>query len=278
MNAYKNLISKSTFRILWRYREVRERFYLLNKKEIIVVYTMGKVGSTSIYFALKKKFGAKVLFVHRMYTKNINNFNIPFINNNLPIPRYQMAEFIHANLFNRKEVKIITLIREPMSRNISQFFQNFRAYNNGKSFEKISVDEAIHNFIHQYRHEIPENWIHQELLRRLNLQLSELNFCTEKKYSIITKDNFDLLIMRTDLTDTKKEKYLQLFTNTTIKIHRENTHQQKNYHQYYQDFYNKIVIPESIIHQVFDAPYLVAFFTIQEIQMFKKRWLEKLIQ
>ncbi len=60
---------KLAFQVAWRYRELTERIALSTPGIPIVIYTMGKVGSTSIYYALRKKLGGKVLFTHRMLSE-----------------------------------------------------------------------------------------------------------------------------------------------------------------------------------------------------------------
>lgn len=239
---------------------------------------MGKVGSTSIYFALKSQLGAKVLFAHRLLDQSIEHFNKPYIENGIPIQRFKMAQFIHRHLFNRKQVKIITVVREPMARNISEFFQNFRAYNKGKTIQESTVDEAIKHFIDDFRHDMPVYWIQNELMIQLNLDLDELSIDQEKKSSLIKKENFELLLLRTDLDDLKKEVLVNEFVNTNIKIKRKNTHQEKYYKEFYQQFLDHIIIPSELIEKVYQAEYLTCFYTPSEIQGFKNHWLQKLLK
>ena len=122
------LISKKLF---WRELNKRRGVKTIN----VFIYTMGKVGSTSIYDSLKN-ISNKVFCMHfhrlgKDYLKNreikvkSELFGNPIYSQHLYTsllwkPQWVRKKFIEKTI---NPVKFITIIREPVSRNIYLFFQ-----------------------------------------------------------------------------------------------------------------------------------------------------------
>src|SRR5690606_31013652 len=84
----------------------------------ILIYQMGKVGSSSIYASLKEKGAPKVFHLHRMNPVFTEKMKRTFLEKNLlkQFHTEQHFEAIYKKAIERKKkVKIITLVREPIS-------------------------------------------------------------------------------------------------------------------------------------------------------------------
>ncbi len=271
------MIDKIRFKLFWRLRELSERISILWGNNHIIIYTMGKVGSTSLYYSLKSVFGSKVLFVHRMKKENIALYNKPFKENNIKPDRSALATYIKKKLIDKKKpLSVITMVREPIARNISSFFQSFRAYNNGLDFKSVPIDIATENFINNFPHDAPQYWFDHEFLPTIGINLEQIQFDITQKVSFLKNENYKVLLMRIDLEDDKKDEYLQKFTNNSdIKIGINNAHFQKEYSSYYREFLNKITLPQELINDIYSAKYLSFFYSKEEIKLFKNKWNKK---
>ena len=173
------------FKFHWRLREFNERIGLLLHKDIILVYTMGKVGSTSIYYSLKKIFKGRVLFIHRMIKENIDAYNEAFIRKNLKPHRSKMGEMTLGYLPSKKK-RIITLVREPIGRNISDFFQDLKVYMDDHNKIENYDDKIIRNqFLNNYPQELPLNWFTDEFQKTTKINIYEHPFDIQKKFTVI---------------------------------------------------------------------------------------------
>lgn len=68
-------------------------------------------------------------------------------------------------LVDRKPLKIISLVREPIGKNVSSFFQNLdvnTGLSNAKN--KLSVAELRGIFIKDYCHDVPLQWFDKNIL------------------------------------------------------------------------------------------------------------------
>ncbi len=120
------------------------RFMLLNfSTPPIIILTPGKVGSSSIYSTLKKKASNPVFHIHNLSEEGIENS----INTHLHSDRKSKPlHLIVSNLLKEKlsnyndKTYIITIIREPISREISSFFQNTEFYKEVLENKRLEID------------------------------------------------------------------------------------------------------------------------------------------
>jgi hypothetical protein len=103
----------------------------LQKKGTIIVYQMGKVGSSAILKSLQSLNLSKPIFhVHYLTHDAIDGIERKYANLSKPIPKHICTSRILLNDIKKsvdginKKLKIVTLVREPVARNISAFFQN----------------------------------------------------------------------------------------------------------------------------------------------------------
>jgi len=264
------------FHLHWRVREFNERLCLLFSKDIILVYTMGKVGSTSIYYSLKDKLKGRVLFIHRMIKENINVYNKAFIRKDIKPHRSKMGELVLDKLGSKK-FKIITMVREPIGRNISDFFQDLNVYLDDPTRIDSFDDEFVRNqFLKNYPHEIPLKWFSDEFKRTTNINIFEHTFDIQKKFCFIKHNSIEVLIIRVDLEDEKKEQLIKDFLSLKdLKIKRHNTAHQKSYHSKYKSFLRNCKFDDAYVCKMLDSIYSRHFYSVDEIEQLRSLYGNK---
>jgi hypothetical protein len=99
----------------------------LADSQILLVYQMGKVGSTTVTETLTREFGAdKVIQAHFLS----DHFKQRAAGQNKYKWHLQQIERVEHLMRKKqqKRIKLITLVRDPVSRNVSDFFQNPQNY------------------------------------------------------------------------------------------------------------------------------------------------------
>lgn len=261
---------KLLFQFHWRVREFNERIGLLFSKDILLVYTMGKVGSTSIYYSLKKKFRYKVLFIHRMIKENIEDYDKAFIHKGIKPHRSKMGELFLKRMSSKK-IKIITLVREPIGRNISDFFQDLKVYIDDHTRIESYDDEVIRSkFLNNYPHELSLDWFTDEFFKTTNINIYEHPFDYLKKYCIIKNDSTEVLILRVDLEDVMKMNLVEEFLNIKdLDIERYNMASDKFYHDRYRSFLMNCKFDDAYISRMLDSNYCRHFYSDGEIEQLR---------
>ncbi len=264
------------FQISWRLKETKARINLLLNKNIVVVYTMGKVGSTSIYHSLNKQLKGNVIFTHRMVKENIKKYNSIFLRKNQKPHRTRLGEILFHQIPHKK-LKIITLVREPIGRNLSDFFQDLPVYfSDYKNINNYSNAIILKHFMAEYQHDIPLLWFDDEFKETTGINVFQHKFNTRGKYQIIKKKNIEVLVIRADLEDVKKEKVIgEFLTIPDFRIERKNTAKAKYYAQKYSDFIAHVKLEKDYIDRLMTSAFCLHFFSEEEINKLKNNYLNR---
>ena len=265
--------------------------------EGVVIYQMGKVGSSTIISSLNK-LNIPNIQIHSLdnpydtwfptKTKGWNPFSIQYVPSysfSWKIKRILRNKIIKTILNDRlksknnKKIKIITLVREPISREISRFFQNLHVL----IYHSIYImrnDNTIHNDLIKL-FEIYNNkrstitYFDIEFRKFLKIDIYDFPFDKNKGYGIIQKKNLEILILKLEKLNELQEiigKFLELKTFELISSNQAKT---KWYGPLYKEFIKNYVPNEDYLNLVYESKYMKHFYSEEEIKKFKNRWLRK---
>ena len=254
-------------------RAVKEYMYVfwhlhVKPSEPVILYQMGKVGSTSIRESLKRHGVHPVFHVHRMNPLNIEGTRAAFVKRGQVPPYDRTGAYLYRNVVqNKKKARIITIVREPVSRNISAFFQNYELLSGVDYLQNGSTkNELVSRFLANYPHQVPLTWFNVEMKQTLGIDVFSYPFPKKKGYLIIKQGNFELLILKLDLPDTIKEKIIGNFVGLVdFKLRRHNTAQNKKYAKTYKDFTTGVSLPYTYVKQLCDSKYSRHFYSKSEL-------------
>jgi Putative capsular polysaccharide synthesis protein len=266
----------------------------LNKRECILVHQMGKVGSSTITLSLEKSSYDSPIF----HTHVLNPVQLK-----LKIDRYlsirsakgiKKATWIIGHLATSKVLstviqnksrkrtwKIITLVREPVGRNISAFFQNIDAYfddfierYNRGALNNIEISEK---FFKEFQHDVPLEWLDLEIKDVFRIDLYKHEFPITKGYSIQSSENGDdcMVIRIEDLNRCHKDAFRDFLGIQDFTLVKENISDTKNYSDIYKSFLKEITFPDWYLERMYSSKYTRHFYSDVEIQEFCKRWGKK---
>jgi len=109
----------------------------------ILVYQMGKVGSFSIYMSLKEI--RETHHVHYLRKDIMERLEKMQTDRGFPVPGHLITSKMVWKEYLDKDLplKIITLVRDPISRNMSAFFENLNNFIDNSKHEYFSIPEDI---------------------------------------------------------------------------------------------------------------------------------------
>ncbi|OGT73682.1 MAG: hypothetical protein A2W76_03370 [Gammaproteobacteria bacterium RIFCSPLOWO2_12_47_11] len=244
----------------------------------VLVYHMGKVASSSVYASLKRIRGLHVFQVCYLHPQNIaersKHLQINMEGENISYlfdcSKSVYSELIESNL----RIKVITLVRDPIARNVSGYFHSLSFYNNGeKVFKRLKQSDLINNFIYKFPHEIALNWFDIEFKPITGIDVYAYPFPQEQGYQVISSGRFDILVMRHDLDDGVKKHCLSEFLEINdIDIIRKNTAEEKSYSLIYRQFIQLLQFDRAFLNKMLDSKYASHFYLIQEREKYKAFW------
>jgi hypothetical protein len=284
LSRIKGLLERNGL-LLKCYNKTKFFLYSLSKKEPIVIYQMGKVGSTSILRSLRRiDLKRPVFHVHTLNEDELKNMKKRYDSRKIALGHnYYAGQLIKELIFRKnynEKWKFITLVREPIARNISAFFQNIDLYINWSlkkgEFEEKEVIELIERFLNNFQHEFPLHWFDIEIQKNLGIDVYKKPFPIEKGYQIYSTDTVDLLLMRCeDINKHAIYALSDLLGLNEFEMRSANIGSQKEYKETYAQFKKMITLPVEYVEHMYSSQLVKHFYSSGEIQVLREKWLTK---
>lgn len=242
----------------------------------VLVYQMGKVGSRSIYETLVAS-GIRALHVHVLHPKNLDKV------------KERIAVNVYEDRFRRlmtalvrwswKRVRVITLVRDPVSQNFSAFFQNFErdAGRNLRPEDWATIDagEAVDRYRNTYPKTAGIHYFDRELGPVTGIDIYSSPFPFAKGYQILKRGRVSVLVLRIDTPDPVKLAAVNEFLGTSIPALLErNVSEDKDYAELYARFKQRLKLPRATVEELVDSKYCRHFYTEEERSRMFERWTE----
>lgn len=257
----------------------------------IMVFNAGKVGSISVYNSMLR-YNIAARQTHALAYR----------------PEY-MDESIKKfyDEFKRKiagyeRVRVISGVREPISRDISHIFENIyfpfaKLYENFTPDFYESVNQCLcDNFIREisYWGESPTSihqyirmggkrggefeWFNTEIKEVYGIDVYDYPFDRENGYTIIKQGNVELFLYKLEKLDSLEEALGQFIGLENFKLSRENTAEIKSYKYAYEQLRREIVLREEYVNAYYQGnKYMDHFYTENEKNSFMQKYRVKRI-
>jgi hypothetical protein len=236
---------------------------------------MGKVASSSVYEDLRFRDEVNAYKIHRMNPDAIASVREEYLRLGAPPPNEELGLYLYREISQKKrKAKIISMVREPISRNVSAYFENLDTYEAMKSAHtRIKIDELVNNFLKKYNHDLPLTWFDIEMRSTTGIDVFEHEFPQQQGHHRIISPPFELLLMRHDLDNAVKEDLIQSFLNIRdLTLSKVNVGVSKKYAEVYDTFLHSIQLPEEYIERMLDSRYAAHFFPKEELDQVRNRW------
>lgn len=264
----KLILTKNFSWLLFFLENIKFNWAIRRCDKVILILTPGKVGSTSVYHSLKKEFPQHlVMHLHTLTDEGMDIITKHYLEKKeKTLPHHLTRSKVVINnwgLIKNKRIKIITLFREPISREVSGFFQDI-IYEMGTT--KGNIDQTI-KMIKKKVYEMgprlyEEDWIQSELVNNFNFNVYSEGFNVSKGYSSYASERGELLILRTDkLNDIFPEAMNHFFqSDKRFELIHSNIGEKKYYSESYKKTRSEIKINQSTLEQATESVFFQTFF------------------
>lgn len=226
-------------------------FLPLHNNEIILVYQPGKVASSTIYRSILNR-GRHVLHCHVLDGIGENDDSV-----------YQ--------LLNLKAAKIVSVVRDPIERRISEMWQNIHQLHRYSA--EVDFAEIERYYFPDDFDEKAFSWFDGQIRKVLKINVFDYPFDTDKGYSIIKKDNIEILLLKMEKLN-ELEKVIGEFLNIEqFRLDNKNVSSEKIYRFAYRDYKRNFVISEEMLDNVYiKNERMKHFYSRQEREVLYNRW------
>jgi len=248
----------------------------------VVVFSVQKTASTAVAEALRAIEGQAVFHFHYLdenYKHTIGAaMRWPEITqpgqNDAGLRAFGVA-FTSALMREHRRLKVISLVRDPIARNISSYFENLdRLWNVEQAHDHFDVGRLLAEFHSRFDHDEGANWFDREFKTVLGMDIYEYPFPRDAGFLRIDSGPYEVLIMRHDLNDRLKEKCVaELIGCPAISIVPRNVGAQKSYAHLYQEFLGRLELTEKYVDHQLGSKYARHFFGPDEIARLRARWI-----
>ncbi len=232
--------------------------YRIRQAPPVLVYTMGKVGSTSICSSLQGSYPGAVVHTHGFSERHHD-------------PKVRRL----VRVFRKQEIslKVISLTRDPIGRNVASFFHNFERDMGVPCLEEhFSLGTLRSLFLQNYRHEIPLQWFDNQIGQNLGIDVYATAFPKCGVGSFASR-GIELLVMRHDLPDLEKIDHITEFLGIDgFSLVNTNIGAEKNYAETYQRFQELVTFPESYVEQMCESKYFNHFYDLEDVEAVRRKW------
>lgn len=204
----------------------------INRSPSVFVYTMGKVASTSLSAALRAA-DLTCVDIHFLDRKRI----LQQIKRSLDLgnPQRHIYESLVANAAVHRArqqgrvIKVISSLRPPVQRNLSAAFHGLSRTLEGDA-------SGIRDAVNRYRATTPDIWFAEDLLPATGIDAYALDVDTAQDHFRTANENFDVLFLKTSMSDARKSDVISAFVGRPVSVGRENVGERKWYADVYRQF------------------------------------------
>ncbi len=206
----------------------------------VFIFQYGKVASTALGKSIPDSIAQ-----HQLFGTNTNPMKHGYNYNNIRYAVYRLRK--HLQIFAlrlRKKTKIVTVLRNPIDRNISMFFQDLPYWlvkydrlliETGESFKNKTKQDnyLLDAFVNVFPHDFCDIWFEREFLRLTGINVfgEELN---EIHGLVLKNSKFDVLLLKYEFL-TKSQQNLSDFTGYEVELRKDNVGGNKWYSNLYED-------------------------------------------
>jgi len=274
------------------YGMLRRQWWYSRDTEALIIYQMGKVGSTSVYRSLKLiDLGMHVFHVHFLSPEGVswaeNVYKREFSRTN------RIERHIFDSLYLRKRIdeeevdkpwKVITLVRDPIARNLSSFFQTFNLefpeFGYEHRVKSMPIEDLVAElealFFEKFYHDRPLTWFDEEMKLVFGVDVFATKFPKVNGYTIYNGPEADVLLFKLeDLNKCASQAFRQFLDVDNFTVFKANEAQDKAYSKVYDQFVERIRIPDSYIDKMYESKYMRHFYSDAEIEKFRAKWIRR---
>ncbi|OUM98899.1 MAG: hypothetical protein BAA02_11925 [Paenibacillaceae bacterium ZCTH02-B3] len=243
----------------------------------VLIHQFGKVGSTSILHGLRRlnleAYQTHVLnaekldeWVRDVQKAGMADLHVVFLNM-LSISKW----------FLSRKWNIISAVRDPLSRNISWFFESLYSYvpdyrQQLETDPSRLTDLCLELFIEKFPHEEIFHWFDTEIKDHFGIDVLAHPFDKYNGYVVCEENGHRLLVLQFERLPNLSDIIREFLGLSEFELIRENISEKKDYGFVYREFLKRIRFDEAFLDRMYDNKFTRHFYSDEEIETFRRKW------
>jgi hypothetical protein len=257
-------------------------------KRPVIVYQMGRMGSTTITRSLRKA-GVQTFHVHSLVPETIDFLKNLHLGNWGHDPAERRRILTEALRFrcirewlnkpSSKKKKVVTLVRDPIGREVSYYFWDgeprMQEFVDLYARKQMSVEQVVDGFMRRPKgsegHML--RWFEVELNPVFGIDVYAEDFDPAIGYKIYEGEKAEVLLAKTEkLNDCAREAFAEFLGLEELSLTNANVGEDREYAKLYRAFKRECVLPQVYLDKIYTTKYVRHFYSEREIDQFRARW------
>ena len=254
----------------------------------IVVFSMGKTGSTAIARAVQDATGDRVFQIFRLQAERLAQAERRFRVNNraakrrgrdpgaLPFPGalhlWESEYLLRHPPTASKPWTVVTTVREPIGQAVSAFFHG-RGLRRAPDAVEQSVEALTADLVDEGWIREPLRWFDREFAPALGIDVFEHSFDSERSYGLIETPAVRVMLIRQESLGAVPDalgEFLDL--GRAVPVPKRNEATGKGYAASYQEFLAAVRLPVAVRDEAYGSRYARHFYADSELVRLHERW------
>ena len=178
-----------------------------------------------------------------------------------------VRRFVEHRLSKGERVKLIVGVREPVSRNISGYFQSLN-----RREDDFCVKSQIMKFFCFCPHFVPLFWIDNEIRRNFDVDIYAFPFDRDAGFSSFSSGFFDIFVYKLESLNSLESEIGDFICVKNFKLLSDNMTKNSPLSKLYDEFSNRIKFNRSYLDFMYQSKMVTHFYSQDEIDGFYARW------
>jgi hypothetical protein len=247
-------------------------------RELVLIYQMGKVASSTIKASILPLAQYEVHQVHRLVLSNIERVRREHQQRGWRMPLGDPGGlYLQRDLQARRPAKVITLVREPIARNVSYYFQNLNKILGRASAHELPLQTIIDNFLPEFPYsDDPLTWFDYEFKIALDADVYQSGWAPGMVAHRWRVGVYDILILRSDASDDAKLAALRDFLNAPeLSLRQANVTDAKPSAAMHTAFKQSVRFPAAYVDRMLSSQYARFFFDTASLAQWRREYTER---
>lgn len=248
-------------------------------QRLIVIYSHGKSGTTSIYRSLESQTERTVIRFHMLNPSKVRAKVAKRESQGLKLGRSlrNSRRFVDDPSL-LEGAQILTMIRDPIASSVSSFFYRLAKNDDNKLRSCIESNDPAPLLL-EYNADFETiarmylNWFDSEIGTTLGLNIYDLPFNKSQGFQVYQKGRWDLLVSKLERDDRVLENAIRTFLSIpNFRLTRRNVSHEKPYAELYKSFRQRLALAPDLIQRIYSHHSVRHFYTEDEIDLFVQQW------
>lgn len=243
--------------------------------EPLLILSNGKSATSSLELSLSPYPQFAIFQLHTLNKETIESRVAHRAAANHPYPSTLMNSLtLYEVAPGLKNLKIISVVRDPLASKASSFFQNVERREPKLYAECLETQDSA-PLLEKFKPDTARllSWFDREIMQPFGLDVFATPFSREDGFCIYTNENVSLLVMKLEMLDDCVGSAMKAFLGIDdFVLQNANVGSAKKYGNLYADFIKRSIYSDASIEAAYNTRYAEHFYTAEEIDGFRSKW------